>query len=39
MDIITLIFEGNLSAITSFGDEISNLYGLSDNKVIDDLKN
>ena len=39
MDIITLIFEGNLSAITSFGDEISNLYGLNDNKVIDDLKN
>ena len=39
MDIITLIFEGNLTAITTFGDEISNMYGLNDNKVIDDLKN
>lgn len=40
LDIITVLLEQNLGAITKLGDEISEMYGLSDpNKTVDDLKN
>ena len=39
LDIITILFEQNLMAITKLGDEISEMYGLNDNKAVDELKN
>lgn len=40
LDIVTLIFKQNLTAIGAFGDEICALYGIdTGNKVVDDLKN
>lgn len=39
MDIIPVIFESNLLAITKLGDQITDMYGLNDNKVVDEIKN
>ena len=38
-DIVTLLFEQNLTAITALGDEIGAMYGINDNGAIEELKN
>lgn len=38
-DIVTLLFEQNLTAITSLGDKIAAMYGINGAEAVEELKN
>lgn len=38
-DIVTLLFEQNLTAITSLGDKIAAMYGINGAEAVEEVKN